>query len=83
MVTQEFHARTLTSEIQIDSKIPMQDHRDAMLKKQQSQGVDIHSQAVDPMFVDPDNGDFRFSPDSPALRLGIVPFDGSKVGLLK
>ncbi len=53
-----------------------------MLKKQQSDGVDAHSLAVDPLFVDPANGDFRLKPNSPALKLGFVPFDVSKVGLL-
>ena len=52
-----------------------------MLEKQQIDGVDAHSLAVDPLFVDPANGDFRFKPDSPALKLGIVPLDMSKVGL--
>ncbi|WP_404305313.1 right-handed parallel beta-helix repeat-containing protein [Neorhodopirellula lusitana] len=54
----------------------------AMLAKQQADGVDQHSLAVDPMFVDPTNGDFRFHPDSPALKLGITPLDLSKVGLV-
>ena len=53
----------------------------AMLEKQQSDGVDAHSLAVDPLFVDPANGDFRLRPNSPALKLGFVPFDLSKVGL--
>ena len=53
-----------------------------MLKKQQRDGVDAHSQSVDPLFVDPENGDFRFKPGSPALKMGIVPVDLSKVGLL-
>jgi len=52
-----------------------------MLKKQQADGIDANSRAVDPMFVDPENGDFRFKPGSPALEMGIVPFDMSKVGL--
>ncbi|MDF7806369.1 right-handed parallel beta-helix repeat-containing protein [Pontiellaceae bacterium B12219] len=52
------------------------------LKKNQRDGVDLHSRAVDPLFVDPENGDFRFRPDSPALEMGIVPFDRSKAGLL-
>ena len=43
--------------------------------------VDANSRAVDPMFVDPENGDFRFQPGSPALEMGIVPFDLAKVGL--
>lgn len=52
-----------------------------MLKNQQSDGVDANSLAVDPLFVDPSNGDFRLKPDSPALKLGFVPFDMSKVEL--
>jgi len=32
---------------------------------------------------DPANGDFRLRPDSPALKLGFVPIDVSKVGLVK
>ena len=54
---------------------------DSVLRKLQSDGVDANSQAVDPMFVDPENGDFRFKPGSPALEMGIVPIDLSKVGL--
>ena len=53
-----------------------------MLDKQRQDGVDTHSRAVDPLFVDPANGDFRLSPDSPALRLGFVPWDVSKAGLV-
>jgi hypothetical protein len=51
------------------------------LRRLQRSGVDAHSQAVDPLFVDPDNGDFRLRPNSPALKLGIVPIDLSTVGL--
>ncbi|WP_146526527.1 right-handed parallel beta-helix repeat-containing protein [Novipirellula artificiosorum] len=53
----------------------------AMLEKQQSDDVDAHSQAVDPLFVDPENGDFRLKPNSPALKMGIVPIDLSEIGL--
>ena len=52
------------------------------LEELQRDGVDENSLSVDPMFVDPENGDFRFKPGSPALKLGIAPFDISKVGLL-
>ena len=52
-----------------------------MLEKQRVNGVDVHSLAIDPLFVDPENGDFRLKPNSPALKLGFVPFDISKVGL--
>lgn len=54
-----------------------------ILEKHQQEGIDAHSLAVDPLFVDPSNGDFRFQSDSPALNLGIVPFDISKAGLIK
>jgi len=54
---------------------------EAMLEKQQRDGVDAHSLAVDPLFVDPEHGDFRLKPNSPALKLGFVPIDLSKVGL--
>lgn len=53
----------------------------ATLAQQQERGIDLKSRAVDPMFVDPGNGDFRFLPDSPALKMGIVPIDLSKMGL--
>nr|WP_292963966.1 MULTISPECIES: right-handed parallel beta-helix repeat-containing protein [unclassified Allomuricauda] len=54
-----------------------------LLKKNRSNGVDINSMAVDPLFVDPENGDFRLRAESPALKMGFVPFDMSKVGLIK
>lgn len=53
-----------------------------MLKKQREQGTDLHSQAVDPLFNDLEKGDFGFQPDSLAIKMGIVPFDLSKVGLV-
>ena len=53
-----------------------------MLKDQRQDGVDAHSLAVDPRFVDPANGDFRLRSDSPALKMGFIPFDLSKVGLV-
>jgi hypothetical protein len=34
----------------------------------------------DPLFVDPERGDYRFRPGSPALRLGIEPIDVSEAG---
>ena len=56
---------------------------DKTLKKLQADGTDAHSVETDPMFVDPENGDFRFKPESPALKLGITSFDMSLVGLRK
>jgi len=37
---------------------------------------------ADPMFVDRENGNFNFKPDSPAPSMGIKPIDVSSAGLL-
>jgi len=36
---------------------------------------------ADPMFVDWENGNFNFKPDSPAPKLGIKPIDVSTAGI--
>ena len=46
----------------------------------QGLGLDRHSLNQDPLFVDPDNGDFRLRENSPAFALGIKPIDVSGVG---
>ena len=51
------------------------------LKKNQAEGNDKNSIVADPLFVDPENGDFRLKPGSPALKMGFVPIDMSKIGL--
>lgn len=56
---------------------------DKFLVKQQKDGIDKNSISFDPMFVDPENGDFRFKPESPALKMGIEPIDINKIGLRK
>ena len=38
---------------------------------QNEKGRDIHSSITDPQLKDPENGDFSFSADSPAARLGL------------
>jgi hypothetical protein len=52
-----------------------------VLEKARRDGIDTHSLAAEPLFVDPANGDFRLKPDSPALKLGIVPIELSRIGL--
>jgi len=42
---------------------------------------DQHSIVADPLFVDPENGDFRLQPDSPAFKLGFKSIDISRIGL--
>jgi hypothetical protein len=46
----------------------------------QDKGQDTHSVVADPMFVDPENGNFTLKPGSPASRIGFKPFDYSKAG---
>lgn len=53
----------------------------AVLAEKQREGIDHHSVAADPLFENPKKGDFRFKPNSPALKMGIVPIDLSRIGL--
>jgi len=52
------------------------------LEEWQAKGVDQHSLVADPMFVDPENYDFRLEPGSPALKLGFQQIDVSGNGLI-
>lgn len=44
-------------------------------------GFDEHSVYADPMFVDPENKDYRVKPGSPALKVGFKNFEMGKWGL--
>ena len=46
----------------------------AHLEREREFGIEEHSRATDPMFVDVDAGDFGFQRGSPAFQLGIEPF---------
>lgn len=46
-------------------------------------GKDIDGDVADPLFVSPETNDFRLLPDSPALKMGFVPFDYSKAGTIQ
>ena len=54
---------------------------DATFAQWQARGHDRHSLIADPKFVDAAHYDFRLRPDSPALSLGFVPIDTTKIGL--
>ncbi|MCC7264587.1 MAG: right-handed parallel beta-helix repeat-containing protein [Candidatus Latescibacteria bacterium] len=43
-------------------------------------GFDEHSVLADPLFVDPANDNYDLKPGSPALALGFVPIDASRIG---
>ncbi|MCC7336695.1 MAG: right-handed parallel beta-helix repeat-containing protein [Pirellulaceae bacterium] len=47
----------------------------------QELGHDENSLIADPMFVDPENNDYHLQPDSPALKIGFIPFDYSQAGV--
>lgn len=46
-------------------------------------GKEKASLVGDPLFIDPENGNFGFKEGSPALKLGIERLDVSKMGLKK
>ena len=46
----------------------------------QKRGKDAHSKYADPLFVDPDQGDFTLKPESPAFPLGFKRIDISQAG---
>jgi parallel beta-helix repeat protein len=51
------------------------------LEGRRPDGHETHSQIADPMFVDPENDDYRLKPDSPALQLGFQPIDFARIGI--
>jgi hypothetical protein len=50
------------------------------LDEWQKKGQDVHSLVADPRFVDPEKGDFRLKPDSPARQIGFRPIDLGRTG---
>jgi hypothetical protein len=46
----------------------------------QAAGQDKDSLIADPLFVNPEKGDFRLHPSSPAAQIGFEPWDMSVVG---
>jgi len=56
------------------------DFAGASLEQWQKRGMDVHSRIADPLFADPDRGDFTLKPGSPARDLGFEPIDLSTAG---
>jgi hypothetical protein len=44
-------------------------------------GFDAHSLVADPLFVNPEGGDYRLKPESPAFRLGFKAIPTERIGL--
>ena len=49
----------------------------------QAAGQDKDSIIADPLFADPEHGDFRLKPGSPATKIGFEPWNISGVGPVK
>jgi hypothetical protein len=45
-----------------------------------AQGQDVHSVVADPLFVDPEHGDYRLRPESPAFALGFQTIPVEEMG---
>ena len=46
----------------------------------QARGLDMHGMIADPLFADPEHGDFSLRADSPAFALGFRPIDMTQIG---
>jgi hypothetical protein len=52
-----------------------------VLRQARRDGINASSRAADPQSADLANGNFRLKPSSPALKLGFVFINQSKIGL--
>jgi len=64
-----------------DTRKPMPDFHGLSFKDWQKLGRDKNSIVADPLFVDPENFDFRFRKQTVTKRIGFKPFDYSKAGV--
>jgi len=59
---------------------PIPDFAGRSWRDWQFMGRDTNSVVADPLFVDPEHGDWTLRPESPALKVGFVPFDWKNAG---
>lgn len=71
----------VANNILYDQGADVEGGKSANLETIRSVGVAKTDRYTDPMFVDWENGDFRFKPGSPAPAMGIVDIDVSKAGI--
>jgi hypothetical protein len=55
-------------------------YKNTSMEQWQAQGYDIDSKVADPLFVDPQNGNFQVQKNSPALKLGFKNFSMNEFG---
>ncbi|MBQ3387754.1 MAG: right-handed parallel beta-helix repeat-containing protein [Thermoguttaceae bacterium] len=56
------------------------DNGDKTYEQMKASGFDEGGLCADPLFVDPENRDYHLQPDSPAFKIGFVPFDYTQAG---
>jgi hypothetical protein len=62
------------------SEAPIKFH-DLSFADWQKLGKDTGSIVEDPLFIDPDHGNFKFKPGSPHEKIGFKPFDWTRAGV--
>ena len=69
-----------TVEVSIALEMPRGVSRRLTWDEWQALGKDTTSEFADPLFVDPENRDYRLRPESPALRLGFRQIPVERIG---
>ena len=75
---QLFHGNWTGDKFRIDNNLYWNPSRPVQFPDQwKERGFDAHSLVADPLFVNPEKGDFTLQPDSPAHTLGFKPIEGA------
>ncbi len=68
-------SKMMPYEFDVDNNVYYYPGAGEFLQEQKKHGIEENSLAVDPGFKDAVNGDFRLKKNSPAIKLGFVPFE--------